>query len=256
MFHSQPDLEMRLSIFTAAALLSIFISNTCFAQSDASHSFTVTFERTLEYLLDVPDDYESDSSKKWPLVLFLHGAGERGSDLSKVRTHGPPKLAAAGKKFPFILVSPQCPENRWWDPETLYALIEDIEDQYRVDKDRIYVTGLSMGGYGTWALAMQYPEKFAAIAPVCGGGIPYRTRFITNLPIRTFHGDADTAVPISETQVLVDELKKRGSTVQFTIYPEVGHNCWDQTYDNPKLYEWMLKQKRKIDPPAGQQAGQ
>src|SRR6185312_8308672 len=123
---------------------------------------------TLKYLIYQPADY--DKQDKWPLLLFLHGAGERGDDLELVKKHGPPKLAAEGKDFPFIVVSPQCPKDRWWEPIELVALLDDIGSKYKVDADRIYVTGLSMGGFGTWRLAFYAPDRFAAIAPICGGG--------------------------------------------------------------------------------------
>ena len=227
-------------------LIFTFILTICpiFAQQQIPKSFSIKIEKRLPYLIHLPKGYNGDESRKWPLVLFLHGAGERGTNLNKVKVHGPPKLIEEGRLFPFILVSPQCPDGQWWESDALMGLIESIESNYRVNPDRIYVTGLSMGGYGTWALAMRYPDKFAAIAPVCGGGIPYLTKNIIQLPIWTFHGDADKAVDISETKKLVDQLKRKGSKVKFTIYPKVGHASWTQTYDNPELYQWMLNQKR------------
>ncbi len=198
----------------------------------------------LNYLMSLPEGYEKDSGKKWPLVVFLHGAGERGSDISKVKMHGPPMLVEKGKKFPFILISPQCPAESWWTYEPVMGLIEDIEKNYRVDSKRIILTGLSMGGYGTWDFSIRYPKKFAAIAPLCGGGVPYLTYRIKNTPAWVFHGAKDGGVPISESQEMVDGLKKHGSTkVQFTIYPEAGHNCWTPTYNNEELYKWMMQQK-------------
>ena len=211
---------------------------------------TVTYKKErsgteqLNYLLSLPDGYEKNTDKKWPLIVFLHGAGERGSDISKVKMHGPPMMVENGKKFPFILISPQCPTGSWWSYEPVLGLIESIESNYRVDSKRILLTGLSMGGYGTWDLAIRYPKKFAAIAPLCGGGIPYLTTRIKDTPTWVFHGAKDTGVPISESQGMVDGLKKNGSTqVKFTIYPEAGHNCWTETYNNEELYKWMLEQK-------------
>ena len=134
----------------------------------------ITTTVTCEYLLYLPKDY-GKSERKWPLVLFLHGAGERGANLDLVKTHGPPKLIQQGKEFPFIVVSPQCPQGIWWPEivDTLAALLDEVRENYAVDSDRVYLTGLSMGGYGTWTLACRYPERFAAIAPVCGGGLPF-----------------------------------------------------------------------------------
>lgn len=197
----------------------------------------------LGYLLYLPKDYEKE--KSWPLVLFLHGAGERGDDLELVKKHGPPKLIAAGKEFPFIVVSPQCPKDKWWEPIELVALLDEIGGKYKVDPDRIYVTGLSMGGFGSWRLAAYSPERLAAIAPICGGGETYWTREFAHLPVWAFHGAKDTGVPLDRSQAMVDALKKNGGEPKFTIYPEAGHDSWTATYDNPEFYEWLLAQSRR-----------
>ncbi|OGU76747.1 MAG: phospholipase [Ignavibacteria bacterium RBG_16_34_14] len=196
----------------------------------------------VDYLLYLPKDY--NSSKKFPLLLFLHGSGERGKDLEKVKVHGPPKLIASGKDFPFIVVSPQCPENQWWSIADLDVLLNEIVENYNVDPHRIYVTGLSMGGFGTWELAIKYPDRFAAIAPICGGGNSHLVSVLKDLPVWVFHGAKDNVVPLSSAQEMVDVLEKAGGNVKFTIYPEAGHDSWTETYNNPELYEWFIKQKR------------
>ncbi len=203
---------------------------------DVSHPIT------MDYLLSLPKDY--DSKEKWPLVLFLHGAGERGDDLNLVKKHGPPKLVENGKEFPFILVSPQCKTNRWWEPVSLTALLDDIEKKHNVDKDRIYVTGLSMGGFGTWSLAAHTPERFAAIAPVCGGADSMRTAYSigNQIPIWVFHGAKDNVVPLKRSEELVESFKKSGVEVKFTVYPDAGHDSWTETYNNEEFYKWMLSQ--------------
>jgi pimeloyl-ACP methyl ester carboxylesterase len=196
------------------------------------------------YLLSLPSDYELDSTRKWPLLLFLHGSGESGHDLQKVKIHGPPKLVEKGKKFPMIIVSPQAYPGIGWDPEGLYQLIQHIKRTRHVDNDRIYVTGLSMGGYGTWALAMKHPEEFAAIAPVCGGGDTSEIWRIRNLPVWNFHGAKDDVVPPSESEKMVNAARKYNKNVKYTLYPEANHNSWDSAYNNDALYNWMLLQKR------------
>jgi predicted peptidase len=196
----------------------------------------------LNYLLSLPEDY--DKQETWPLLLFLHGSGERGDDLELVKKHGPPKLIAAGKDFPFIVVSPQCPKGQWWEPIELVALLEDLGKKYKVDADRIYVTGLSMGGFGTWRLAAYAPDRLAAIAPICGGGEKYWAKQFAHLPVWAFHGAKDTGVPPERSQKMVDELKKKGGNPKLTIYPDAGHDSWTETYSNPKFYEWMLSQER------------
>lgn len=169
----------------------------------------------LDYLLYLPEDYEQE--EEWPLVLFLHGAGERGHDLELVKKHGPPKMIKDGKQFPFIVVSPQCPKNRWWDPFKLTALLDDVVATHKVDTDRIYVTGLSMGGFGSWSLAAATPDRFAAVAPICGGGEAHWARRLTDVPIWVFHGAKDPVVSLDRSQVMVDALKQQGGKVKFTV---------------------------------------
>lgn len=202
----------------------------------------ITVPARLEYLLSLPTDY-GKSRKSWPLVLFLHGSGESGNDLNKVKVHGPPKLVEANGPFPFILVSPQSP-GRGWNPDVLSALLDSVIKEYHVDKDRVYLTGLSMGGYGTWALAAAYPGKFAALAPICGGGNPAEAGKLASLPIWVFHGAKDTTVPPKRSEEMVEALKAAGGNPKFTVYPEAGHDSWTATYDNPEFYKWLLAQKR------------
>ena len=212
------------------------------AEKQTAMTSTVTGESTHNYLLYLPKDY--DKSKEYPLVLFLHGAGERGeNDMDLLKVHGPPKLIEAGKEFPFIIVSPQCKPNSWWEAAELSDLLDHVESKYSVDEDRIYVTGLSMGGYGTWALASYEPERFAAIAPVCGGGNALAARFRTPIkcPIWAFHGDADTVVPLARSEEMIAALKDKNQNMKLTVYPGVGHNSWTATYDNEELYKWLLK---------------
>ena len=205
----------------------------------------IKVEVEMGYLLFLPESYGKEEGKKWPLILFLHGSGERGSDLSKVKVHGPPKIVEQKKDFPFIVLSPQCPEGKWWQPEVLVALLDDIAEKYDVDKTRVYLTGLSMGGYGTWETAITYPDRFAAIAPICGGGTKYRVNALKDTPTWVFHGEDDQAVPIVRSEEMVNALKDAGGDVQFTRYPNVGHDSWTAAYDDPKLYEWFLSHKRK-----------
>jgi predicted peptidase len=198
----------------------------------------------LEYLLALPKGYRA-SKEQFPLILFLHGSGERGSDLENIKLHGLPKVLEAGLELPCIVVSPQCPEKSQWDAEALGALLDDLEKTLRVDPDRIYVTGLSMGGFGTWELTMRYPKRFAAIMPICGGGEPFFTREITHLPVWVFHGAKDDVVPLEYSQRMVKALKKYGSKrVKFKVYKRAKHDSWTKTYANPKVYAWMLEQKR------------
>lgn len=209
----------------------------------------------LNYLLRVPSSRPSSELRdvRWPLVLFLHGAGERGTNLAQVTIHGPPALVQRGTNFPFILVAPQCPEGQRWDPVALMALLEHVVRTEPVDPTRVYVTGLSMGGYGTWKLGLLYPERFAAIAPICGGGEWIDVRLasrekleaLRTLAVWAFHGARDNVVPLSESERMVNALKEAGvHEVRFTVYPEAGHDSWTVTYEKPELYQWLLRHAR------------
>ena len=233
-----------------AALSMVLGSRTVVADQEEKHfEKEITVKVKLNYLLFLPDDY-AQGDKKWPLILFLHGAGESGDDLSKVKIHGPPKIVETKTNFPFIVVSPQSP-GRGWNPDTLKGLLDDVLANYRVDRDRVYLTGLSMGGYGTWSLAAAYPGSFAAIAPICGGGNPADAKKIKDLPIWVFHGAKDEAVPLRRSEEMVDALKEVGADVKFTVYPDAGHDSWTETYDNPELYKWFMSHQRGEKSEAG-----
>ena len=209
----------------------------------------VSHRLELDYLLHLPSEYGDGTAKdqRWPLVLFLHGAGERGSDLELLKKHGPPKLIASGRDIPAIVVSPQCPADQWWTDhlEALSALLDETARRHRVDPDRVYVTGISMGGYGTWALLAREAQRFAAAIPICGGGNRSGLVRAVELPIWAFHGEADPVVPLDETTRLVEALKRRGSSnVKLTTYPGVQHDSWTQTYDDPVVWDWLFAQRR------------
>jgi predicted peptidase len=199
----------------------------------------------LDYLLYLPTAYEATS--KWPLILFLHGMGERGDDLALVKKHGLPKLLDDWEDLGFIVVSPQCPAGSFWPAETaaLNALVDEISATYAVDSRRTYLTGLSMGGYGTWHLAVEYPERFAAIAPICGGAmffadIPAKIEAIRDVPVWAFHGARDRVVSVAESADLVYALQECGGDARLTIYADAQHDSWTRTYENPELYRWFL----------------
>lgn len=226
--------------------LAIFALSPPQTQIQQSQTFErkVTLTVSGNYLVYLPEGYDADPSKKWPLILFLHGAGERGSDINKVKAHGPPKEVEQGRKLPFIIVSPQCPENSWWDVYVLGGLLDEVEKKYRIDKDREYLTGLSMGGYGTWALAGEQPKRFAAIAPICGGGNPLTASKLKSLPIWAFHGDKDPTVPIQESQTMVDWITRAGGNIRFTIVKDGVHDVWTDVYKGQEIYDWFLAHKR------------
>jgi len=204
-------------------------------------------EGKLNYLLFVPKGYGKDRMKKWPVIFFLHGAGERGDDPEVLKKRGIPKIAEEQAVFPFLAVSPQCPERSRWGQHirTLGALLNRIFDSLTADPDRLYLTGISMGGNGVWQLATRYPKRFAALAPICGYGLrsqgfPEKIRRLKDVPVWVFHGGRDYVVSMEESRILVNTLRACGGQVRFTIYPNCGHDSWTRTYKNPELYRWFL----------------
>jgi predicted peptidase len=215
------------------------------AQTAQSTDLTFTQTRSFRYLLHLPPGYEVAGGKKWPLILFLHGMGERGDDLDLVKTQGLPKKLESWPDCPFIVVSPQCPMSSFWtwEADALNALLDDVMARYVVDPERVYLTGLSMGGAGTWQLAIRHPERFAALAPICAPSIPVLLERVQHLPIWVFHGAKDTVVPVETSDNMVKVFRSLGGDIQYTVYLDAGHDSWTQAYDNPALYEWMAKQK-------------
>lgn len=193
------------------------------------------------YLVSKPEGY---GRARVPLLVFLHGAGERGSNLEAVAVHGPLKEIANGRKLPFLVVAPQCPRGQWWEPEAVNALVENVIRTYRVDRDRVYLTGLSMGGFGTWVASSQRPDLYAAILPICGGIDPDNVAALTKMPIWTVHGDADTAVPITETIRAVDRLRELGANPRFDTIKGGGHDVWTDVYANEETYRWFMGHRR------------
>jgi predicted peptidase len=250
----------RLSFLIALALTATVGLAQSTAPENALKSFTLTTEHqkslSVSYLLYLPEKYNSSEPQRWPLIVFLHGSGERGSDVHKVAVHGPPKVAPRRPGFPFIVAAPQCPENRIWDREAVMAVVQKVETDCHVDPDRIYLTGLSMGGFGSWDLAVTHPEKWAAVAPICGGGdiigilcaSPQNSEKLKSLPIWAFHGGQDGVVPPTESERMVAAFRRLGNTgVQLTIYPDANHDSWTRTYDDDRFYEWLLKHNRRTN---------
>ena len=192
--------------------------------------------------LYLPPAYPA-STQDWPLVVFLHGSGERGNELDRVKVHGPPRHAAQGADYPFILCSPQLEEGQRWQPDTLHALLAALRAQLRIDAARITATGMSLGGHGVWNWAAAYPLDLAGIAPVCGYGDPAAVCQARAVPVRAYHGDADTAVPLVRQQACVDALRACGGQVSFTVYPGVGHDAWTPAYQDPGLVPWLMAQR-------------
>jgi predicted peptidase len=206
------------------------------------------FAGELPFQMRVPKDLEK--GVKVPLLIFLHGSGERGNDNQRQLKHDPTRLAPADvfTKNPMIVVAPQCPAGQFWGGaplESVIHLVKDLQKELPVDPERIYLTGLSMGGYGTWgALAME-PGLFAAAVPICGGGDPKAARKFAKVPIWAFHSEGDPVVNVENTRAMIAALKQAGGEPKYTEYRDDLHDSWTQTYKNPDLWEWLLGQKRR-----------
>jgi len=202
--------------------------------------------QNIRCLLRKPNDF--DSKKKYPMLLFLHGAGTRGNDISKLRENPFFKITDRHQNFPFVTVAPLCEENTWFDIwEHLKALVNDIANLPFVDKECIYVMGASMGGYATWQLAMSMADRFAAIVPICGGGMYWNAARLVNVPVWAFHGAKDTTVLLEESVKMVDAVNHSNGKAKLTVYPENSHDAWSDTYRNPEVFDWLLKQKKEHD---------
>jgi predicted peptidase len=279
----KPTPSHLLTALLAFAGVGLSTAHAAENQMVASFTTTVTKTVTYQYLVSLPTGYDAAGDKKWPVLLFLHGSGERGSDPWLVAKHGPPKLIrgpvptppptpgalpgpvespeararaeAAGKMLRenFIVISPQCPAGTGWNDDAVLALLDQVVATHQADPHRLYLTGLSLGGYATWSIAMKNPQRFAAVVPICGGG--QRSDVVRNrgdqkaallsLGVWAFHGAKDPTVPLDESERMVDVLKKSGVTdVQLTVYPEAKHDSWTEAYSTPELYTWLLKHER------------
>lgn len=206
----------------------------------------------LSALISLPLGYNDDtpSPRHWPLVFFLHGRGECGSDLEAVLRYGVPPVVLGRPDFPFITLSPQLPDGHEWVDyhAELLAMLRYVTANLAVDPQRIYLTGLSMGGRGAWRLAAEHPELFAAVVPICGGMLDLnsfllRLPALVGKPIWVFHGAQDDVAPIADSDRIVAELNSLGSDVRYTIYPDSGHNSWSPAYAEDELWAWLAEQR-------------
>ena len=231
---------MRLRNITL--LLLAFSSFAAAQEIKAEFNKEVKIQKNLSYILDYPKDTKS----KIPLIVFLHGSGERGNNLEIVKNHSPFTYKNLIKE-PVAILAPQCPENTWWDTDAVYFLIKEISEKYKIDKDRIYLTGLSMGGWGTLKLAGEHPEMFAAVAAVCAPTDRVMLATVDNyknLNIKLFHGGMDDVVLPENAFNFYQKLHPINPKAELTIFPNDNHNSWDSTYSDPKLWDWMFGLKK------------
>ncbi len=260
---------MRLRLFVALTLLWLCDVFALSAQADSavgdadfeSHVYTDAAGQSLPYRLLKPAGYDA-AKGPYPLLIFLHGAGERGTDNRLQLTHGKPFMRKAAAERGSFVLAPQCPAEGMWagrhwseanhalaekssrQMRLLTELLESLEKEYTIDRDRLYVMGLSMGGFGTWDIIERYPQRFAAAAPICGGGDETLAARIAGVPIWVFHGDTDTAVPVARSREMVKALKAAGGKPRYSEYPGVGHNSWTPAFNEPELLKWMYEQRR------------
>jgi predicted peptidase len=257
---------MRIALFLCLLGCLLMSAENAPAADALDHFSARTYKNekqaVLLYRLMQPEGYQAE--KKYPLVIFLHGAGERGNDNFAQLKHGMRDFASDEnrKKYPAFVIAPQCPTNQKWvdvdwskDSSTMpkepapsmqltLELIAALQKEFSIDASRIYITGLSMGGYGSWDALQRHPEIFAAGAPICGGGDPAHAVKFKNVPVWAFHGDQDTAVKVNRSREMIAALKAAGATPKYTEYPGVGHDSWSATYKNPEFYTWLFEQQK------------
>ena len=256
-------------------LLVVIAALACPGAARAARQETGFLDRVLRlggsryrYQVYLPVNFDID--RKWPVVLFLHGAGERGADgLRPTQTGLAPAIRWDAIRFPALAVFPQAPNDSTWlgEPgEAALAALDATIEEFSGDRDRVILTGISMGGYGAWDLAFRHPDLFAAIVPLCGGIVPpegvhavrlspavagqadpygFVAARLTRLPVWVFHGAKDTSIPVTESRRMVEALKRAGAYVKYTEYPDAGHDCWTAAYGDPELWTWALEQRRK-----------
>lgn len=253
--------------FLILTILLMTTTNSVFAHEDLfeSRQYQDDDGNILNYRLLIPGGYDTD--KSYPLVLFLHGAGKRGNDNEAQLKWGVTRFAEKEmmEKHPAIVIAPQVPENEFWahlnwrqsdlkteaEPRLPLALslqvVDLISGEYSVDTDRIYITGLSMGGFGTWDAIIRHPDKFAAALPICGGGDISKADQIAHLPIWNFHGALDQVVPADLSRSMMQAIRTAGGTPGYTEYPHVGHDSWIPAYNDDYVLDWLFSQSRNKD---------
>jgi predicted peptidase len=226
-------------------IISFLFSWNSFAQKEVKGKIQtkIVTEKELSYALHIPEN----TKEKKPLIVFLHGSGEKGTDIEKVKIHGPFKYLKTHNLDAYVL-APQCPENEYWDSEVLHRLILKIQKEYSIDTNRIYLTGLSMGGWGAWNLAFTHPDTFAALVPIAGfvDRVPMVENCkIASIPIRIFHGLLDNVVDVNYSIAIYKKIKTCNANIELTIFDDANHDSWSRVYDNKEIYDWMFKQIKK-----------
>lgn len=222
--------------------------------AQTSHQLTLSSGTPIRYLLHLPTAYATDNTNHWPFILFLHGRGERGTDVEIVRNIGLPHLLDEQPNFPGVVLSPQCPDDVRWPTQdaNIIELLDTVLPTLRIDPQRVYLSGLSMGGEGTWYFGSRYPERFAAVVPVCARipqveGFPAYASRLKDTPLWAFHGDTDDTNPTDHTLQMVTAVRNAGGSPKLTIFPNTNHDCWGKVYNDAALWEWLLAQRKLVE---------
>lgn len=224
-----------------AVMLTCFLALFQHAKADKPETSKPSKKPVYNYLVYVPESYGSDKNKNWPLIIYLHGKSAGGNNLNKVKSYGLPFFIDRGLKLDAIVICPQCPSGKNWTTDNWFTpLYNELLEKYTIDTTRIYLTGMSMGGFGTWDLGIKYPNRFAILMPLCGGGKPHEVCAIKNVPTWVFHGSEDTRVPIRRSDEMVKALRNCGGNPKYTVLKGKGHDIHRQ-YADPELYQWMMQ---------------
>ena len=216
------------------------------AKTEGSDSPLVPLKsKTYPYLAYLPSDYNKDNTKAWPLIIYLHGSSCKGNNLERLKKYGPPFYLDRGMDVDAIVISPQCPSGRNWTYGTWFeSFYKELKDKYNIDPSRVYLTGMSLGGFGTWDLASRYPDYFAAIMPLCGGGQTRMVEAIKDIPTWVFHGEVDRKVNLKRSVEMVDALQELGSRPKFSVLKGQGHGI-QKVYSDQTIYKWLLSQHKQ-----------
>jgi pimeloyl-ACP methyl ester carboxylesterase len=238
------QLHGRVRYWSATGALQF---DSMFVRGSNQHRRNVSYR----YVSSLPPGYDADPATRWPLVIYLHGGSDRGTDLTRLYSSGIPDQVYRGRTFPFIMVAPQCPEHlRWSTDDWFDNFYTEVTSRFRIDPDRVYLTGPSLGGSGTWYIATRYPHLFAAIAPMSGftshlAAIDEHLDALAGMPVWAFHGKLDTVVPFEETERVVRRLERTNRELTFTADPDVGHWIHWNVYPGQELYDWFLRHSRR-----------
>jgi len=232
-----------MRIITLITLLVFAVSVT--AKTPGGNSPLVKEKsKTYPYLAYLPDGYDKNDAKAWPLIIYLHGSSCKGNNLEKLKKYGPPFYLDRGMNVDAIVISPQCPSNKNWTYGTWFeSFYKELKDKYNIDPSRVYLTGMSLGGFGTWDIASRYPDYFAAIMPLCGGGQTRMVETLKDIPTWVFHGEVDRKVSLSRSVQMVDALQELGSKPKFSILKGQGHGI-QKVYSDQNIYKWLLSQHK------------